>query len=197
MVVTFLLRHLKNAQQTITTPKDLLQGVVDHFGCFTDINVGWPGRVHDARVLSNSELFSKGEAGTLFPEQSTLMHGTRVPIVILGDPAYPLRPWLMKPYINTGCLTADQRKFNYRLSQTRVIVEHAYGHLKGRWRCLRTKLAVDVKEIPELVGACCILHNICHLHGEEFDHQWSEENTTYESPNDTTVNNSASHGDSV
>ena len=32
----------------------ILQGLVDHAGCFTNINVGWPGRVHDARVLNYS-----------------------------------------------------------------------------------------------------------------------------------------------
>ena len=95
---------------------------MDHNGCFTDINVGWPGRVHDARVLHNSELFSKAESGSLFPQHTVLIGGARVPIVILGDAAYPLKPWLMKPYINTGSLTAQQQKFNYHLSHTRVVV---------------------------------------------------------------------------
>ena len=66
----------------------------------------------------------------------------------------------MKPYINNGHLNAEKREFNNRLSQARVVVEHSFGHLKGRWRCLRTKLAIQVMEIPELVGACCTLHNI-------------------------------------
>ena len=39
----------------------LVQGLVDHRYCFLDINVGWPGSVHDARVLANSELFEKGQ----------------------------------------------------------------------------------------------------------------------------------------
>ena len=45
----------------------LLQGTVNHFGLFTDIYVGRPGRVHDARVFSNSILFKKGKQGTLMP----------------------------------------------------------------------------------------------------------------------------------
>ena len=154
----------------------MLQGLVYHMGCFTDINVGWPGRVHDARVLHNSVLDTKGESGDLFHDRTVLMHGARVPVVILGDPAYPLRPRLMKPYINNGSLSPEQQEFNSRLSNAKVIVEHALGCLKGRWRCLCSKLGVHVNDIPELVGACCVLHNICQLHGG-FDEQWLDESS--------------------
>ena len=71
-----------------------------------------------------------GEAGTLAPNSPKLISGVHVPIVILGDPAYPLLSWLMKPYIGTGLLTQVQRRFNYRLSRTRVVVECAFGQLK-------------------------------------------------------------------
>ena len=35
---------------------------------FIDINIKWPGRVHDARILANSGIFKKAEAGLLFPD---------------------------------------------------------------------------------------------------------------------------------
>ena len=35
------------------------QAVVDHNGLFKDLCIGWPGSVHDARVFSNSMLYSK------------------------------------------------------------------------------------------------------------------------------------------
>ena len=32
-----------------------------------------------------------------------------------------------------------------------------------------------VKNIPKVVAACCVLHSICEVHGEEFDERWLEE----------------------
>lgn len=64
--------------------------------------------------------------------------------------------------------------FNYQLSKARVVVEHAYGRLKGRWRCLLKRLDVDVLDVSELVSACCVLRNICEVHGDNFDQEWIE-----------------------
>ncbi|XP_053497244.1 uncharacterized protein LOC128617975 [Ictalurus furcatus] len=44
----------------------ILQGVVDHCLRFWNINVGWPGKVHDARVFGNSSLYKRSQRGTLF-----------------------------------------------------------------------------------------------------------------------------------
>ena len=64
--------------------------------------------------------------------------------------------------------------FNYRLSKARVVVEHSYGRLKGRWRCLLKRLDVSTSAVPELVAACCVLHNICEIHGDTFNEDWME-----------------------
>ena len=89
----------------------ILQGVVNHIGLFIDIYVGWPGRVHDARVFANSTLFKNGQEGTLLPDWKQLIEGVEVPLVMLGDPAYPLLNWLMKAYPDTGSLTTQQKTF--------------------------------------------------------------------------------------
>ena len=150
----------------------IMQGLVDHKGRFMDIYIGWPGRVHDARVFANSGLFTKGQNGTLFPDWKKALCGIDVPVVILGDPAYPLLTWLMKAYQDNGNLTPQQNTFNYRLSHARVEVEHAYGQLKGRWRCLLKRLDVDIANTITVIAACCVLHNICETHRDHFDDDW-------------------------
>ncbi|CAM4412682.1 unnamed protein product [Lepidochelys kempii] len=67
----------------------VLQALVDHKGRFTNINVGWPGKVHDARVFMNSGLYKRLQEGIYFPDQKITVGDVEMPIVILGDPAYP------------------------------------------------------------------------------------------------------------
>ena len=152
----------------------IMQGTVDHLGHFIDIYVDWPGRVHDARVFVNSSLYKKGQDGALFPDWKQTISGKEIPLLMLGDPAYPLLPWLMKAFPDNGSLAREQKTFNYRLSRTRVVVEHAYGRLKGRWRCLLKRNDVLVDDLPKLVAACCVLHNVCETRGDSFDEDWMQ-----------------------
>ena len=79
----------------------------------------------------------------------------------MGDPAYPLCPWLMTPFPAEGALTAAQQRFNYRLSKACVIIERAFGKLKSRWCCLLKQLEESTDRVPQTIITCCILHNIC------------------------------------
>ena len=133
----------------------ILQGVVDPCYRFWDINVGWPGSVHDARVFGNTDLYKYGDNGHLFPNCKVRYHNVDVPLLVIGDPAYPLLEWMMKPYSDTGRLTRQQLNFNYRLSRARNVVENAYGQLKARWRCL---LKRNDSSLQNVCPDCCLLH---------------------------------------
>lgn len=98
-----------------------------------DVHIGWPSRVHDEHVRKFNTV-GKGHDGKLLPNWTEITGGKSIPLVILGDPAYLLLPWLMKAFPDNGRLSQEQKAFNHRLSHARVVIEHAYGRLKGRWR---------------------------------------------------------------
>lgn len=87
----------------------MVQALVDHQYRFFNVNVGWPEVCTTLAFLSNSEIFGKGESGTLTPNSIRTFGGVPVPVVIIGDPAYPLLPWLIKPYPGVG-LDAKKKK---------------------------------------------------------------------------------------
>ena len=80
--------------------------------------------------------------------------------MIAGDTAYPLLPWILKPYFGSQ-LNPAQESFNYYLSSTCIVVENAFGKLKARWHLLNKRMQVHIKKVPTVIAACCILHNKC------------------------------------
>ena len=144
-----------------------LQGVVDADGKFIDVSTGWPGSIHDARVLRLSTLHRRAENDVILTEPVKHINGVYVRPLLIGDSAYPQLPWLVGPYPHSRNLTRDQCKFNKILNKTRVIVERAFGKLKCRWRCLLKPLEENTPKVPLTILTCCILHNICILRGDE------------------------------
>lgn len=94
-----------------------------------------------------------------FPEPSYLP-GTqvKVPYVFVGDEAYPLLPFLLKPY--GGCnLSYEDSTFNQRLSRCRRTVECAFGILYSKCRLLSKCIETKVEVIDHIVKCICVLHN--------------------------------------
>ncbi|XP_074856258.1 ciliary-associated calcium-binding coiled-coil protein 1 isoform X1 [Carettochelys insculpta] len=151
----------------------VLQALVDSQGRFLDIYVGWPGSTHDTRVFRNSGLCRRLEAGTYIPQWEIPVGDTTMPLCVVADAAYPLRPWLMHPY--TGHLSASQERFNTHLNHVCQVVERTFGCLKGHWRCLLTRLHAGPTNIPQVVGACSALHNLVESKGETFFQGWAVE----------------------
>jgi hypothetical protein len=74
---------------------------------------------------------------------------------------------LMKPYADTGKLSAAQKQFNYKLSSSRMIVENANARLKNKWRRLKKVYTQTVKRAEEIVECCLILHNFLLKHDSQ------------------------------
>lgn len=99
---------------------------------FLDINVVMPGGEHDACVFALSTVFDLGLTGRLSPDWTETFEGVDVPLMILGDSAYPSFSWLMKPFPEGRGLTAHQSDFNHCLSSERIVVERLFGRLRGK-----------------------------------------------------------------
>lgn len=141
----------------------VLLALVDADYKFTAIDVGSYGRNSDGGIFSKSTIGKMLENKTLnVPEDVPLVtNGIPQPYVILGDEAFPLKRYLLRPYSRCHLGENEPNKiFNYRLSRGRRVVENAFGILAARWRCFRKSLEVQPELAEKIVLAACCLHNM-------------------------------------
>ncbi|KAL7395069.1 hypothetical protein ABVT39_009506 [Epinephelus coioides] len=133
-----------------------MQAICDSSGRFLDIFVGYPGSVHDTRVMKNSSFYRARR----YPPTG---------YILLEDGGYPCLDTpvcLMTPY-KEPVNGPIQGSFNYHHSKGRSIIERAFGMMKTRWRCTLFK-ALEVKPTfaPQVIASCAFLHNVCLDNGD-------------------------------
>ena len=142
----------------------ILFAMVDSDYKFTYIDVSAKGASSDAHIYNNSDLRAGLHLNDIegWPAAEPLPNddgGEDVPFFIVGDDAFALRTYLMKPYGSRN-LTKDKRIFNYRLSRARRVVENAFGILANRFRVLLSTMGQEPDTVRLIVTTCCILHNL-------------------------------------
>ncbi|CAN6539638.1 unnamed protein product [Malus baccata var. baccata] len=147
-------RHTERNQKT--SYSITVQGVVDPKGVFTDVCIGWPGSMPDDQVLEKSALNQRANNGLLKN------------VWIVGGAGYPLMDWVLVPYTQQN-LTWTQHAFNEKIGEIQNVARDAFARLKGRWFCLQKRTEVKLQDLPVVLGACCVLHNICELRNEELE----------------------------
>ena len=65
---------------------------------FLDVSTGFPGSVHNTRLLGASKLYQICEANELLTRSEKIIEEMRVKPLPLGDGAYPSATWLVKLY---------------------------------------------------------------------------------------------------
>ena len=81
-----------------------------------------------------------------------------------------------REYVSGGSNEMEQL-FDYKLSSGRMVIENAFGILKGRFRILKTIIGIDVRSVPTLIYACCILHNYLQLKGDRIEEENGQQPT--------------------
>lgn len=111
----------------------VMLALVDADYRFLYIDVGASGCGSDGGIFDKTPIRQALEEQTLgLPDPETLPGGdVPVPYFIVGDDAFPLRTWMMKPYPQRG-LSREKRLFNYRLSRARRVVENAFAIVSSR-----------------------------------------------------------------
>ena len=114
----------------------VLMAVVDAEYKFLYVDVGAIGSESDGGVFAKSQLgmmLDRHQMNLPPPEQlpNTPADSPPVEYFFVGDDAFALRQYLLKPYPSRA-LTHDERIYNYRLSRARRTVENAFGILASR-----------------------------------------------------------------
>ena len=125
---------------------------------FLYVSARMPGSVHDAVVFETSQVGIRA-----------ITEGFG-PYVLLGDSGYPLRDYLLTPFLTPS--TPAEEKYNAAQIRTRGVVERAFGVLKQRFRVLDHSSGY-IMSAPEkaslIVITCACLHNIALMHAQELD----------------------------
>uniref|UniRef100_A0A3B3ZN97 DDE Tnp4 domain-containing protein n=1 Tax=Periophthalmus magnuspinnatus TaxID=409849 RepID=A0A3B3ZN97_9GOBI len=136
----------ENAEST--SPKEVsvaLMALVDSKYMFKYIDVACNGKISNILCLVS---FHPTGSDQLSPH------------CIVADRAFPLKEYLMKPYLHRSPST-EQQIFNYRLSRASRVAHDALNVLANRFYILQNTFNLNCYgvKIEDIVMACCALHN--------------------------------------
>lgn len=140
-----------------------LLAVTDANYNFVVVDVGAYGKDNDAGVFDNCPLKRVLEQGRLkIPKEENLPGSNiKAPYVLVGDAAFPLKEYIMRPFPEKTTVKGDPKdNYNYRLSRARMVVECSFGSIVSKFRILHKAIETNVENAEHIVKAITLLHNI-------------------------------------
>ena len=86
----------------------------------------------------------------------------------------------MKEFVNRGSNKKEQL-FRFKLSSARMVIECAFGGVKGRFGCLQREMNINIEDLQYVTHACFMLHNFCEWHKEPLHQNLVEAVKKYDS----------------
>ena len=137
-----------------------LFALVDAKKRFLTVDVGQYGKVSDGNVFSNSNIAMRLARQNFGLPPDGNLGGIPLPYIVIGDEAFPLKKYLMRPYPRSARrLSEAERIFNYRLSKSRNTLEKAFGILANTWRIYQRPFECCGQLCDKLNLATVVLHN--------------------------------------
>jgi len=119
------------------------------------------GRRSDGSIFKESAIGKAFDEGQMnIPQPAAIKEGGPIlPYCLVGDEAFPLKSYLLRPYPGRGGLTPEQDIYNYRLSRARRIIENIFGIIASQWRIYRKPIIASPENAKLMVQATVCLHN--------------------------------------
>ena len=125
-------------------------------------NVGYPGSVHDCRVLHSMDIADNPKK--YFSPMEYL----------LGDSAYANKfSFIVTPYHAPASEIPANQQFNALLSKTRILIEHTFGIMKCRFPVMANgfhnllQTTEDNRKVCSFIVSIFVLHNLCINSGDD------------------------------
>jgi hypothetical protein len=147
-----------NKPSDVDNPGDYFSGHYQRFGLnvqavcdanliFIYVSVAAPGKTNDQRAFNRLTKFI------------TWLKELPQEYFLGGDNAYPLLINLLIPFSGSEAHDPHKRSFNFLLSQLRIRIEMAFGHLTTKWRIFRRNLDLSTEMNSQIVEVAMRLHN--------------------------------------
>lgn len=139
----------------------VLLAVCDANYIFTFVDIGGYGRRSDGGIFKECQFGIKFEQNKMnVPDaQAISENGSVMQYCLVGDEAFPLKEYMLRPFPGKGGLTKERHIFNYRLSRARRTIENTFGILASQWRIFRKPIIGKVETVEKIVQATVCLHN--------------------------------------
>ncbi|KYN06577.1 Putative nuclease HARBI1 [Cyphomyrmex costatus] len=139
----------------------VLLGICDANYIFTFVDIGSYGRRSDGGIFRDSLVGQKfhNDKMNLPKPEPLIVDGPSLPYVLVGDEAFQLTEYLLRPYPGRGGLNQSRLIYNYRLSRAQRIIENIFDILVSQWRILKRPLICTVSKAMKIVQAIVCIHN--------------------------------------